>query len=56
MAAGDDWRYYVYNPSHALAYTAIALFAVTFFAQVAWLIKKRAYYVRLFFPLSLERR
>jgi hypothetical protein len=36
-----------YNPSHALAYTAIALFAVTFFAQVAWLIKKRAHYVRL---------
>lgn len=44
---------YSYNPSHALAYVAIALFAVTFVAQVGWLVKKRSYYVR---PLTFYKQ
>ncbi|GAA5862979.1 hypothetical protein JCM8547_003638 [Rhodosporidiobolus lusitaniae] len=45
MAAGSNWRYYQYEPSHALAYVAISLFAVAWLVQCGWLYKKRAWYM-----------
>ncbi|BGP16713.1 hypothetical protein JCM10213_009130 [Rhodosporidiobolus nylandii] len=48
MAAGDDWRYYVYDPSHALAYVAIALFALAWVAQCVLMAWKRTWYMMPF--------
>ncbi|GAA5967611.1 hypothetical protein JCM11641_005710 [Rhodosporidiobolus odoratus] len=45
MAAGDDWRYYSYDPSHALAYIAIALFAAIWVAQVGLLYWRKSWYM-----------
>ncbi|GAA6039485.1 hypothetical protein JCM8097_009575 [Rhodosporidiobolus ruineniae] len=48
MAADSTWRYYAYDPSHALAYVAISLFAVTWICQCAWMYRRRTWYMMPF--------
>ncbi|SCV72297.1 BQ2448_4991 [Microbotryum intermedium] len=45
MAGGDDWVYYAYNPSYALAIATSAVFGVVFLAHLFLMIRHKAWYM-----------
>ncbi|SGZ30438.1 BQ5605_C048g12360 [Microbotryum silenes-dioicae] len=45
MAGGDDWVYYAYKPSYALAIAASAVFGVVFLAHLFLMIRHKAWYM-----------
>ncbi|GAA5832744.1 hypothetical protein JCM5353_004629 [Sporobolomyces roseus] len=46
--AGDNWRYYAYDPSKVLAGVAIGLFGVAFIGHLFWQIRTKAWYMTPF--------